>query len=280
MSTDQSAQTWASPAAADAWQSGAARRATTLAHATERLLDAARLGPGLHVLDLAAGTGDQTLLAAQRVLPGGTVLASDISPSMLDAARQAAAAAGLTNIDTLVADAAALDLEEARFDAAICRFGLMFVSDLHQTLLRLRHTLRPGARFAALVWSSAERNPYLALQIDLVREMGRMPEPPPSVVRTVSLSGPGLLAGALTAAGFTEVSVAPVPTPREFSSLEDALSAMRTTSPAQAELQQAMSSAERAEYAARLADGVRAYVQPDGRCSMPGEALLAAATRP
>ena len=59
-------RTWASPAAAQVWQQGAARRAQTLAVATERMLEAAGLRPGMRVLDVAAGTGDQSLLALQR----------------------------------------------------------------------------------------------------------------------------------------------------------------------------------------------------------------------
>jgi len=57
----------------------------------------------------------------------------------------------------------------------------MFVPDLHQALLRVRGALKTGARFAALVWSTEEKNPYIGLQIRLVREMGRMPSPPPTL---------------------------------------------------------------------------------------------------
>src|SRR5207248_7184917 len=108
----------------------------------------------------------------------------------------AAGEAGLSNIDTYVADASALDLPADSFDAAISRFGLMFVPDLAAALGRIYHALKPGARFAALVWSTEDRNPYIGLQLKLVREMGRMPAPLPSLARTVSLSEPGRLADA------------------------------------------------------------------------------------
>ena len=49
-----------------------------------------QIGPGSHVLDVAAGAGEQTLTAARRVGPGGHVLATDISPGILRYARQAA----------------------------------------------------------------------------------------------------------------------------------------------------------------------------------------------
>src|SRR5260370_42639016 len=108
--TTEPVRTWASAEAADVWRQGAARRAQTLAIATERMLDAAALAPGMRVLDVAAGTGDQSVLAAGIVGPNGSILATDISASMLEAASQVAREAGLDNIETSVADASALDL--------------------------------------------------------------------------------------------------------------------------------------------------------------------------
>ena len=109
--------------------------------------------------------------------------------------------------------------------------------------------------------------------------MGRMPSPPPSLARTVSLSSTCLLDQAFRSAGFAEVDVSPIATPRNFESVEDAITAMRTTSPAQGELGRMMSAAELDYYAAELERRVRAYLQPDGTCIMPGEALLGAGTR-
>jgi len=277
--TTEPVRTWASAEAAEAWRQGAARRAQALALATERMLEGAGLQPGMRVLDVAAGTGDSTLLAARIVGPSGSVLATDIAASMLEAAAQAAREAGLDNIDTHVADASALDLPAESFDAAICRFGLMFMPDLAAALTHVRATLKSGARFAALVWSTETKNPYIGLQLEIVREMGRMPSPPPTLARTVALSEPGKLADALSAAGFADVQVTAVPTPRNFESVEDAMAAMRSTSPAHGELDRNMSDAERAAYPAELARRLAAYLQADGRCVLPGEALLGVGTK-
>ena len=89
--------------------------------ATELMLDLADLQPGGRVLDVAAGTGDQTVLAAQRVGPTGYVLATDLAAKMLEIAAQAARDAGLTNVETRVMDAQQLDLAPDSFDAAISR---------------------------------------------------------------------------------------------------------------------------------------------------------------
>ncbi len=277
--TTEPVRTWASAEAAEVWRQGAARRAQTLAVATERMLDQAALKPGMRILDIAAGTGDQSLLAARIVGPTGSVLATDISASMLAAAAQAAREAGLDNIQTHVVDASALDLPADSFEAGICRFGLMFVPDLPAALAGVHRTLKSGARLATLVWSTEASNPYIGLQLQLVREMGRMPSPAPSLARTVSLSEPGVLARALRRAGFSQVDVSPLPTPRNFDSVEEALAAMRSTSPAQGELGRDMSDAEREHYAIELERRLATYLQPDGRCVLPGEALLGVGTR-
>ena len=272
--TTEPVRTWDSAEAAELWKRGAAWRAQAVAVATEKMLDAAALRPGMRVLDLAAGSGDQSLLAAQIVGPGGSVLATDISTSMLAAAAEAAGEAGLANIETLVADASTIDLPEGGFDAAICRFGLMFLPDLPAALVRVHRALKPGARFVTLVWSSEDKNPYIALQLDVVREMGRLPSSPPTLARTVSLSGPGQLEHALTDAGFHDIQVSSVSTPRDFASLDEAFDAMFTSSPARAELTRAMSEAELEQYAAELKRRLVRFVQPGGRCALPGEALL------
>ena len=100
-----------------------------LADATDALLDMAAVEPGMRVLDVACGAGNQTIRAAKRVGPTGKVVASDISATMLDHVRQSAAKAAVPNIDTLACAADELDNRLAPFDAAISRLGL---TDLRQ----------------------------------------------------------------------------------------------------------------------------------------------------
>ena len=92
--------------------------------ATEMMLEMADIKAGYRVLDVAAGAGGQTLLAAGRVGPNGYVLAIDHSSTMLNATTDAVRREGLTNVETRVMDAENLDLDADSFDAVICQSGL------------------------------------------------------------------------------------------------------------------------------------------------------------
>ena len=110
--------------AAEPWHRWGPTLEEWLGRATEAMLDMAEVGPGSRVLDVAAGAGGQTIVAARRVGPGGYVLATDISSNILEFASEAARQAGLSNVETRVMDGESLEeLEEGSFDAVISRVG-------------------------------------------------------------------------------------------------------------------------------------------------------------
>ena|SRR5438874_217258 len=112
-----------------------------LSAATDTLLEMAGIRPGMRVLDLACGAGNQTTQTAKRVGPGGSIVACDISATMLDHVRQSATAAGLQNIETL--------------ECAADELGLMLFPSPSKGLMAVQRVLKPGARFAALVFNYA-----------------------------------------------------------------------------------------------------------------------------
>jgi len=103
---------WHSPEVAQHWQQEAEQRQQNMEEATRQMLLSAQLKPGDRVLDIAAGTGDQSILAAHIVGPIGLVLATDISAEMLHVAASRAQQEKLTNISTQVMDAGQLDLDD------------------------------------------------------------------------------------------------------------------------------------------------------------------------
>lgn len=200
--------------AAEAWHRWGPTLESWLGPATERMLDDARVGPGTRVLDLAAGAGGQSVTAARRVGPVGSVVATDISPTILSYAAKVAAEAGLTNIETLEADGEAVDtLPEPGFDAAICRLGLIYFPDQARALAGLRRALRPGGRFAAIVYSTPERNEFFSLPVSIIRTRAQLPSPAPGQPGPFSLGAPGVLSEKLAAAGFSDVRIETVPAP-------------------------------------------------------------------
>ncbi|MET0500062.1 MAG: methyltransferase domain-containing protein, partial [Candidatus Binatia bacterium] len=204
--------------AAEQWQRGKAQRGKVNAAADEMLIDAANLRPGNRVLDVAAGTGDQTLLAARRVGPTGYVLATDISANMLKLASDAAREAGLMNVETRVMDAENIDLGAESFDSVICRQGLMLFSNPVQALIGMRRVLKPKGKVVALVWSTEEKNPYQGLPFAIVRRIGNMPAPTSGRPGLFTLGEPLLLQGVFKASGFLEIVIHAVSLRRRFAS--------------------------------------------------------------
>jgi SAM-dependent methyltransferase len=114
-----------------------------------RLVDAAGVGAGRRVLDVAAGTGNAAIPAAQR---GADVVASDLTPELLDAGRARARAAGV-ELDWAVADAEALPFEDASFDIVLSAIGVMFAPHHYQAAAELRRVCRPDGTIALLSWT-------------------------------------------------------------------------------------------------------------------------------
>jgi SAM-dependent methyltransferase len=200
--------------AAEAWHRWGPTLEDWLGEATERMLDAAGVTTGARVLDVAAGAGGQTLAAARRVGPTGSVVATDISPTILTYAAKVAAEAGLTNIETVVADGEALDsLPAGSFDAVICRLGLIYFPDQQRALAGICRALRDGGRMAAIVFSTPQLNEFFSIPVSIARARAQLPPPEPGQPGPFSLGGPGVLQAALTTAGFSDVTVDAVPAP-------------------------------------------------------------------
>jgi len=205
-------QQWES--AAEAWHRWGPTLAAWLGPATELMLDMAEVGPGSRVLDVAAGAGEQTMVAARRVGASGYVLATDISAGILDFAAQEARSAGLSNVETRVLDGENLDeLEADAFDAVISRVGLIYFPDQQKALTEMRRVLKPGGKIAAIVYSTAENNKFFSIPISIVRRRAQLPPPLPGQPGPFSLGSPGALESAYHKAGFRDVQIRVVAAP-------------------------------------------------------------------
>jgi len=197
--------------AAQAWHSWDPVFDRWLGAATELMLDRAGVGEGARVIDIAAGSGGQSIAAARR---GATVLATDISSNILAEAAEAARAAGVP-LETRVVDGEELDVEPGSFDAAISRLGLMYMPDKHGALTQVRRALRDGGRYAAVVFAEPDRNGFFSVPIGIIRRRAQLPPPAPGLPGPFSSVTIG---DQLEAAGFRDVEVHRLAAPLELSS--------------------------------------------------------------
>ena len=267
--------------AADAWHRWGPTLEEWLGRATDRMLDAAGVEVGSSVLDVAAGAGGQTVTAARRVGPTGRVVATDISPNILTYAAKAAAEAGLTNVETLEADGEALDglgAGAGSFDAVISRVGLIYFPDQQAALAGIRSALRAGGRFAAVVYSTPDRNEFFSIPVSIIRTRAELPPPVPGQPGPFSLGGPGVLEAALDAAGFTDITVDTVPAPLRLPSAAECVRFERESFGALHQMLAGVAEADRAAVWDDIETALRAFETADGFVG-PCELLVASGIR-
>ena len=174
-------------------------------------------------------------------------------------------------------DAQRLDLESDLFDAAISRNCLMLIPDYQWALTEIWRVLKPGGRFAAIVFSTPDRCPYLSIPHAIVLRVGRLASPAPEQFGEFRLGAPGVLEDAYRTAGFRQISVHRVPTRRRFPSLGEAMQYARGPLPLR-ELMARLSPAQQEQAWAEIERALTQFVGPDGYDS-PCELLIGAGTK-
>jgi ubiquinone/menaquinone biosynthesis C-methylase UbiE len=217
--------TW--EAAAPGWARWEDAFSARLEGVTDNLLDMAAVEVGQRVLDVACGAGSQTIQAAKRVGPEGVVVASDISGTMLEQVRQNAAKAGLTNIQTVESAAEELSEAELPFDAAISRAGLMLFSNPAAAIHAIGGVLKPGGRFAAMVFTTPANNPFMARPMRILLQHAGKEPPAAGQPGIFALGGDGVLQTLLSDAGLNDVRTMVARAPLNLPRASDALNMMQ-----------------------------------------------------
>jgi ubiquinone/menaquinone biosynthesis C-methylase UbiE len=164
------------------------------------VLRAAGVRRGMRVLDIAAGTGLSAEAALTAVGETGHVTAADISPAMVEKARERIGRA--RNVSVLVEDAQALSFPDEIYDAVVCNLGLMFFPEPARGLSEFRRVLRPGGRAAVSVNTVPERSYNHQINVILTRYLPGLAE---AVTRTFSLGEASRLEGLFRECGFSQV---------------------------------------------------------------------------
>ena len=163
------------------------------------LLRAAHVASGMHVLDIATGTGLSAEAALAVVGPTGRVTAADISPAMVGIARERLGKA--PNVSVSVEDGQALSFPNESFDAVLCNLGLMFFPDPARGLSEIRRVLRPGGRAAVSVNTVVERSYNHQINVMIARHVPTLAD---AVTRTFALGEAPRLQVLFNEAGFAD----------------------------------------------------------------------------
>ena len=244
-----------------------------LAPAHDLMLDMVAPQPGERVLDVACGTGLVSLRLAAAVGERGSVVGTDISERMVEAASSIAGGRVVSHVQFLRHGAEAMPFPDASFDAAVCALGLMYVPDPVRALCEMRRLLKPGGRVAVAVWGARQRCGWA--EVFPITDARVASEVCPLFFQ---LGTGDTLARALAEAGFADVRRERLPTMLAYASADAALAAVFRGGPvalAYSRFNEATKHSADAEYL----DSIAAYRWGDGY-RIPGEFVVAAARAP
>jgi ubiquinone/menaquinone biosynthesis C-methylase UbiE len=154
------------------------------------------------VLDVSTGTGEAALIALPIIGASGLVIGADISPAMVEAARDRL---NESSFWPVAADGQALPFADGSFDAVICHLGLQFFLDPALGLLEFRRVLRLGGCVAACVISTPDRAPMAGILAGAISRF--LPEQRNILYLSFALADPKRLEQLLTSAGLRDIRV-------------------------------------------------------------------------
>jgi ubiquinone/menaquinone biosynthesis C-methylase UbiE len=129
------------------------------------------MAAGMKVLDVCCGMGGSALPTADRVGPGGSVVAVDLAQNLLDKGAHLAAERGLKNIEFRREDLENLPFADGSFDVVTCVFGIFFVPDLHAAIRGLWRLVGPAGFLGITIWGARQFEPADGLFWDVVRQV-------------------------------------------------------------------------------------------------------------
>ncbi len=239
------------------------------------MVQMARIEPGHRVLDIATGLGEPAITAARAVGPEGSVLAIDLSPDMLALARERAGSLNLTNVEFEEMNAEQLALADRSLDAALCRWGVMFMRELPTVLASVRRCLVPGGRFAAAVWGPADNVPGVGLAARVVHDHLGLPPPNEGAFTPFAFGDVDSLLDAVRSAGFSDVHGEWVTVEFAFESPASFVQFRRERSGPLLKTIADYPEAEKEAAWRAVAEAARPFVTPDGTVRMENQAYCA-----
>jgi len=261
--------------AAEAWHRWSPLLSRWLGPGTETMLDMCGITQSSRVLDVAAGAGEQTMAVARRIGEKGHVLATDISPSILEFASREAKLAGFNNVGTHVLDGENLaDLETDPFDAVISRVGLIYFPDQQKALAGMKHQLKKDGKVAAMVYSTADRNPFFSIPVSIIRRRANLPAPLSGQPGPFSLGNTQTLESTFLQAGFRNIEIETINAPVRLSSATECLQFEQESFGALHQMMASLSDSEKDETWIEIEEALTQF-EVNGQFEGPCEMLIA-----
>ena len=202
---DREHRTWRS--VSEGWRKNDSQLRDNAGCVTQRMLDLAKLSAGHSVLDIASGTGEPAIPAAQRVGETGRVIGIDLVDEMLAIARDKAKSENLQNIDFQTVDGKGLEFGPESFDAVTCRWGLMFMPEPQTMLQQIHHVLKGTGQLVTACWAEPERNPFFTHAMSILMNHMDVPKPAPKAPGVFAFADHEHFEDTLRASGFQSVEI-------------------------------------------------------------------------
>lgn len=235
---------------------------------------AAPVGPGTRLLDVATGTGVAAMAAAAT---GATVLATDLSPGMVDAAGAALAPYPTATVKAM--DGTALEVADGTYDVVLSVFGVMTFPDWEAGLREVVRVTAPGGRLVLSTWTCADGAGFFPTVLATYRSTFPDKPSPCLGAGVAALSTPDKITAALTAAGAERITVRPVEQawvgPPAVGAVE-----VLTRLFQRAPFYKALTEDELAVFHPRLEAALGRYAGDDGIIRIPSLALVTLAHKP
>jgi ubiquinone/menaquinone biosynthesis C-methylase UbiE len=238
----------------------------------EWLVDALDPQPGETVLELAAGVGDTGFAAARRLGTKGTLISTDFSEAMVEAARRRAQELGVSNAEFRTLDAERMGLDDGSVDGVLCRWGYMLMADPTAALAETRRVLGDGGRVALSVWGDPQQNPWASIPARAILDQTGAEPPDPLAPGVFAMASEERTRELLAAAGLEPQRMETVEMVWSFESLADYWHYLTDLKGAIAMVVRALPEGEQTALTAEIERRLEPYAE-DGGYRLPGMCL-------
>ena len=249
----------------------AGKTAIVSGQANDAILDAARVGQGSEVLDVACGPG---LLTGAALARGATVSAIDFAPNMLGLAKARNPSAHIQE-----GDAQELPFDAGRFDAVVCSLGILHFPMPEAAIAEALRVLKSGGAYAFTCWTAPAVNPWLGIILGAIQTHGTLDVDLPAGPPLFRFSEAAECERVLTEAGFSNVATQEVPLIWPSTSPDDFVREIPTSTARLGPLLNAQRADHRTAIEQAMREGAAKYASDEG-IRIPTAVVLASGQKP